>query len=636
MHPFSKASNPGKFIQTLISIVLCLMPFTAQAQTLKIFDIQGEGHISPFVGQQVTTTGIVTAVAFDGYYVQDPEGDGNDKTSDGIFVFDRRNPKPEVGDEIEMTDIVTEFIPGGASTGNLSITELSFPRLTILSSDNDIPDPVIIGQSGRVPSNEIVISKAELPVNLQDEAGVFNPEVDGIDFYESLEGMRVQIEYPVAVSAIRCFSSFSCEFFTLANNGADVAPFDARTDRGGIFLQPDLNNDGDQNPERVQVQFDASPVRDGTLYPGAAPIVTVGDQLSDVVGVVGYSFGNFEVNATEVVSVVIPSDIAPEVTEIEGGKHKLTIASYNLLNLSPLGRDNNQRNTLASQIVNNLGSPDIIALQEIQDNDGETNSGETDATQTLLALSQAVSAAGGPVYEYFDVAPDDGTSGGVPGGNIRNAYFYNPQRVTLLDFKSLTPEALKLMRVGNPDAFAGTRNPLLATFKFRGQKVTVINNHLTSRFGSSPIFGGVQPFVQAGETEREAQTTTLNEVVNQLMPGNQGNRNIVVLGDLNTFEFTDDLTELLPGVGKERVLINLIPKVDDPYTFIFDGNSQALDHVFVTRKLAQRATLDIVHVNVEFPRVDSTVGSDHEPLLLQLNFASDNPNRGDQASRQDY
>lgn len=624
MHGTRKALNHLRMAAAFAVAAYGLTSATALAQpSVTIYEIQGAGQISPFAGQEVTTTGIVTAVAFDGYYVQDPIGDDDDSTSDGMFVFDTRNPKPNVGDEVEMTDFVAEFIPGGADTGNLSTTEFSFPQLTILSTGNPVPAPVIIGRSGRIPPNEIVISDNELPVNLQNDPGVFNPDVDGIDFYESLEGMLVTIEDPVAVSAIREFGSFSSEFFTLANNGADVAPRRARTKRGGIFLQPHPDNLGDQNPERVQVQFDASPGQLGTLYPGDAPIVKVGDRLSDVTGVVGYSFGNFEVNATQIVSVLDPSGIDAETTRLQGSKHKLAIASYNVLNLSSLAADDNQRATLASHIVNNLRSPDIIALQEIQDNDGETDSGETDATQTLEALRQAVIAAGGPEYLFFDVAPDDNTSGGAPGANIRNAFFHNPNRVRLLDFKSLTPAELASMGVSNPAAFSGTRNPLLAEFKFRGQKVTVINNHLTSRFGSSPIFGGPQPFVQAGEAEREAQTSALNEVVNRLIPGNRGNRNIVVLGDLNTFEFTNDLTKLLPGVGKKRVLTNLIPSVkDDAYTFIFDGNSQALDHVFVTRGLVRQAKLDVVHVNVDFPRVDDTVGSDHEPLLLLLNFAS--------------
>ena len=83
-------------------------------------------------------------------------------------------------------------------------------------------------------------------------------------------------------------------------------------------------------------------------------------------------------------------------------------------------------------------------------------------------------------------------------------YLYNPDRVTLESSQLLDEAALAKLGISNPDAFVGTRDPLVATFEFNGQTLTAVNNHLTSRFGSSPIFGALQPFIQAGEAEREA------------------------------------------------------------------------------------------------------------------------------------
>ncbi|MCH7586326.1 MAG: 5'-nucleotidase C-terminal domain-containing protein, partial [Acidobacteria bacterium] len=573
---------------------------------------------------------VVTAIAFNGYYVQDPVGDGDDATSDGIFVF-QFGGIPNIGDLVEMTDTVTEFVPGGCGTGNLSTTQMSFPTL-INMGPATLPTPVIIGSGGRVAPAVDVISPGELPVELQpsfctslSSPGVFNPANDGIDFYESLEGMLVTVEAPVAVSATRTFSAFSSELFTLTNNGANIAPADARTARGGINLQPHPDNIGDQNPERVQIQFDP------TLSGGASvPAITVGDTLGDVTGVVGYSFGNFEVNATQQVTFT-SGGLGLETTSLVPEKKKVAVASYNVLNLAAVSEDDAQRATLAGHITDNLGGPDVIALQEIQDNNGTTNDGTTDATETLQMLVEAISAAGGPDYDFFDVAPVDGTSGGVPGGNIRNAFLYNADRVKLVDFVSLTPTVLTDLGVDDPNAFSGTRNPLMATFKFRGKEFTVVNNHLTSRFGSTPVFGGPQPFVQAGEAEREAQTGALNEVVDALLAGAHGNSvhassagRIMVVGDLNTMEFTNDITDILPGTGGDRVLNNLIDTLtdDNVYTFNFEGNSQVLDHMLVTDNLAGSAQFDIVHLNVDFPRVSSSaVGSDHEALvgLFDLN-----------------
>ena len=587
------------------------------SMTISIGQIQGEGHISPFVGLNVTTTGIVTAVGFNGYYLQDEFGDGNDRTSDGIYVFAGVSPSVSVGDKLQVTDVVSEFIPGGSGSGNLSITQLSFPTTVVLSTGNALPDAVLLGENGRQVSDTTVISDDEYPVNLQDTTGVFNPETDAIDFWEALEGMRVTIDDPVAISATRTFSPFSSEVFTLADDGSNASGRGGGpNDNGGLDINADADGTGDLNPERIQIQFDP------TVSNGApAPEINTGDKLGDVTGVVGYSFGNFEVVATEAVSVIQPTTLTRETTAIVGDTDTLTVATYNVLNLDPSDITTGQYADLAVQIVNNLQTPDIIALQEIQDNNGSTNDGTVDADQTLQLLVDQIVTAGGPTYSFFDAEVVDGGNGGIPGGNIRNAFLYDSSRVSLNAQKTLDAAELAALGVSDPDAFLGTRDPLLADFSFNGEDITIINNHLTSRFGSTPIFGGIQPFVQAGEVEREAQTKTLNEVVDGLVAGDPL-ANVVVLGDLNTFEFTDELSEDLPGVGAEQVLTNLIGNVqtDDAYSFNFEGNSQALDHVFVSNQLVSVAEIDYVHTNVDFFQVGPNNAqlrtSDHEPIVV--------------------
>jgi Ca2+-binding RTX toxin-like protein len=288
---------------------------------------------------------------------------------------------------------------------------------------------------------------------------------------------------------------------------------------------------------------------------------------------------------------------------------------------NPGDGDAEQILALAAQIVNNLGSPDILALQEIQDNSGVTNDGTLDADETLQALVDAIADAGGPVYSFESAVVDvDGETGGVPGGNIRNAFLYNAERVEAVEITTLEVDELTAFGVTDPTTFDGTRDPLLGTFTFNGEDITLINNHFSSRFGSEPIFGGPQPFNQGGEDAREAEAKAINEVVDALL-AEDGDANVVVLGDLNTFQFTDELTEDLPGVGDEKVLTNLIDQVpgDEAYTFNFQGNSQALDHVFVTDSLLDGAAIDIVHVNTDF--ADFT--SDHEPIVVTFNIEQD-------------
>lgn len=599
--------------------------------TLKIGQIQGSSHVSPYNGVEVETCGVVTAVASNGYYLQDPAGDGDIETSDGIFVF-KTGERPAVGDFLRVSDVVSESIPGGPGTGNLSITQLSFPTIIASETGHALPKPVVIGQSGRIPPNRKVISKTETnpAINLQKAADAatnrFNPKKDGIDFYESLEGMLVTVESPVAVSAIRQFGSSSAEVFVLANEGADAAPRKARTSRGGINLQKNPDNLGDQNPERVQIQFDST-LFGSTDYPA----IKVGDQLSDVTGVMGYSFGNFEVNALGPVKIS-PSLIAQETTWVTNSHNRLTIATYNILNLSADDSDADQRAEVGHQIAVNLQAPDIIALQEVQDNNGQADEGVLDASATLQAIIDAITAAGGPEYAGFDVAPtvattddnrdDPDTFGGVSFGNIRNAFLYNPARVSLISCTGLNRDVLEGRGVSVETAFDFSRDPLEAVFDFNGEEVILINNHFTSRFGSSPIFGAIQPFIQAGEIDREEQSLAMNEVTHWHIEQNSC-ANVVILGDLNTFEFTNDLKEILPGVGKDKVLYNLVKRNldDNNYSFIFEGNSQVLDHIFVTGTLRRGARFDFVHVNNDFPRrFDDVVGSDHEPLVASLKF----------------
>ena len=88
---------------------------------------------------------------------------------------------------------------------------------------------------------------------------------------------------------------------------------------------------------------------------------------------------------------------------------------------------------LAQAVVANLGSPDILALEEIQDNNGATNDGVVAADQTVAKFIAAIQAEGGPAYDWRSVDPNNGADGGQPGGNIRQVFLFNPARVTFVD-----------------------------------------------------------------------------------------------------------------------------------------------------------------------------------------------------------
>src|ERR671936_1238568 len=172
--------------------------FNTVAPPTPIHDIQGATHISPLAGQNVSgVNGIVTAKRSNGFYMQDPNPDADDATSEGIFVFTGGAPTSlAVGDAVSVSGTVVEFRPGGSSSANLTTTELTTPTITVLSTGNPLPAATVAGTDGRSPPNTVIEDDATGDI---ETSGVFDPASDGLDFWESLEGMRVQLDDAVAV-----------------------------------------------------------------------------------------------------------------------------------------------------------------------------------------------------------------------------------------------------------------------------------------------------------------------------------------------------------------------------------------------------------------------------------------------------
>lgn len=576
-----------------------------------IAEVQGASHLSPLLGREVSVEGVVTALRRDGFHLQDTRGDGDPATSDGIAVA-ARPADVRRGDRVRVTGTVAEE-PAGGSPAGLLVTRLTAVRaVRVMSRGRDLPAPVILGAGGIAIPHDL-IGADELPVDLRDSAQVrtnrFTPSSDALDQLESLEGMLVTVRRPTVLGPSERRSGGLADVFVHPDLGA--AHRHVRTAAGGILLRSGPDNRGDQNADRIRVAYDPA------LVNAPFPDLGTGDRLADVTGIVDYAYGAYEATAVSPVTVASRSRRRPERTPLERDSAHLTVATYNVLNLSPDSSDAAQRARLGEQIARALGGPDIVALQEIQDQSGELDDGATDGRPTLAALARAIRESGGPAYAFAEVAPADGRPGGVPGGNIRNAFLYDTSRVRLLSVRSLTADVLERAATPHPDAFADSRDPLEAVFVARGRRLVAINNHLTSRFGSTPVFGAVQPFVQAGEAEREAQARALHAYVAGLLAG-EPSLPVVVLGDMNTFETTVHLASLLPG--SPPILVNLLSRVEEPrrYSYIFEGNSQLLDHIFVTPGLARIAEIDVVHLNADFSAEHPA--SDHDPVVARFRW----------------
>jgi uncharacterized protein len=576
--------------------------FATETTPIPIHDVQGAVHISPYNGQVVKVLGIVTARSSNGFWMQDPNADADPATSEGIFVFTNSAPTTAVGDSVRVSGRVQEFRPGGATNGNLTTTELSSPTVALLSAGNPLPPPIVIGNGGRIPPETVIENDASGSV---ETSGVFDPAEDGLDFYESLEGMRVQLNDAVAVGPT------AVGFGETPVVGDDGANASVRTYRGGLLLRP-----GDGNPERVTL--------DDLLAP--LPRMNVGDHYSGpVVGIMDYNFGNPFIEVTSPGLTSLQDGVTPETTD-PVGSGQLAISTFNFENLAPTDAQS-KFDRLAHEIVANLRSPDLIAGEEVQDNNGTLDNGTVDASQTLSKLADAVADAGGPTYAWREIDPVDDQDGGAPGGNIRQVFLFRTDRdLSFVDRPggdSTTANAVVgtgsathlLYSPGRIDpasgAWASSRKPLAGEFDYRGHKLFVIANHFNSKGGDDPLRGRFQPPNAVTEVQRHQQAHEVADFVSGISAADPG-ANVVVLGDLNDFEFSETV-QILQGAGLHD-LMDTLP-LNQRYSYEFEGNAQVLDHVMFNGPLAARSLVfDPVHVNAEF----FDQASDHDPSVVRV------------------
>jgi predicted extracellular nuclease len=377
---------------------------------------------------------------------------------------------------------------------------------------------------------------------------------------------------------------------------------------------------------------------DALLPAGSMPAADVGDSIpGETVGVVDYSFSNYKLELSTA-PVLRPGGLKREVTARQG-RGELAMATFNVENLAP-GNPQAKFDRLAGQVVTSLRSPDILALEEIQDNNGATNDGTVDSSQTVARLTAAIRAAGGPAYEARWINPTDGSDGGEPGGNIRQVFLFRPDRGvgfvdrpggTATTAASVYTEGHHVHLTFSPgridptsSAWASSRKPLVGEFTFRGATVFAIANHFASKGGDDPLFGRWQQPVRASEVQRVKQAAEVRTFVDTVLDADASAK-VVVLGDLNDFEFSPTVGTLVgaqqaPGRRMFDLPATLPPS--ERYSYVYEGNSQVLDHILVSRALTVTPPgakgpaydYDIVHTNSEFHDQDS----DHDPQVVRL------------------
>jgi predicted extracellular nuclease len=507
--------------------------------TAEIYEIQGDGFSSPLEGRLVSTDAdVVTAVAPDGFFMQTPaaESDFDVDTSDGIFVFTGGPPGVAVGDLVDVTGDVQEFF---------GFTEFGFGSSVRVTGTGPVPPPVSFNAA--VPSPDPLAPSCAIE-------------------YECYEGMLVEIAEGTVTGPNQRF-------------GVDpIAEVHIVARAGRAFREPGIEFPGiagypewDGNPEVFELDPDKLGLPNRIIPAGSTFSAT---------GVLGFEFGGYELWPASL--TVDPALLPVAVRPRDPGE--FTVGTLNLFRLGA------SISKISAYVREVMGSPDILALQEIQD------------IAELQAIADQVSLDD-PTVSYTAYLEEGNDVGGIDVG------FLTRESIQVDAISQVDPHATFVNPLTREDDILHDRPPLL------------LQGSCQLEFGSFPIaamtvhnrsLGGIDG--AEGErvrVKRLRQAESIAAKVQDLQTADPGVQ-LVVLGDLNAFEFSDgfvDAVSVIEGdfdpadsfVCSEAVCLGDLvePNLDNQvlgldaaerYSFIFRGSAQVLDHALTSVGLADDVT----------------------------------------------
>lgn len=544
--------------------------------------VQGAGAASPMSGRTVTVQGVVVGDlqqgGFDGFAVQDPRGDGSAATSDGVFVHAPGAADVRLGDVVQVTGTVTEF---------KGLTEITRPTAVRACGRAALPAPAPL----------------DLPA---DPARL-----------EALEGMRVATVDRLTVTEVHGLDRHG--ELTLSANGRQWSPTEiaepgtaarrvaAANARNRIVL--DDGRTTTYTSARTTPPFLAAgrPVRVGDTVARLDPTVLL------------EAFGAHRLepaDGTAAGTTFRPSNPRPATPAAIGGD--VRIADANVLNyfvtFGKTSRGAKDAAGLARQEAKTVAmlrglNADVIGLQEIE------NSCVTTPKTPYQAVERLTRALNGkekrPVWAFSKACEKSDV--------ITNAIVYRTDRVTPAGAPVIATE----------DAvWDNAREPLAQTFTAKGHTFTVVVNHFKSK-GSGAGAGNTDSGDGQGKSnaDRVAQARSLVTFAAGVQ-ARAKSPDVLLVGDFNAYTKEDPL-DVLRAAG--YVDVGATRAKGDP-SYVFDGGSGSLDHVFATPSAARRITcMDVWNVNAEesaayqydapFPTLYAQTpyrSSDHNPAVVGL------------------
>lgn len=584
------------------------------AVPLLIGDVQGDGASSRFVGQSVTVEGVVTGDFQDGdsdrgsdlggFYVQDLSPDGDPGTSDGIFVYDSRSDVA-AGDVVRVTGEVAEFF---------GETQLAPTSVTVIGSSRIDPVPL------------------ELPIadSIRNRDGVRIADL------ESYEGMFVRIAETLTVIDSYGLQDAGTLILHAGGRAAQYTNRSAPNVRGFARHREQfqrrtiLLDDGRRDANVTPVRY---------LFPFAerGRAIRTGDTVSGLTGVIRYSrdSGDKGVETYRLMPVDEPRfvDDASDTALPAAGKGVIRVMSFNALNFFPTvdagnavcgpnalgcrGADSGaelerQRGKLITTLA--MADADVIGLMEI----------ENDARRSLQQLASGLADATSEPWTFIDT--------GVIGGDaIKVGILYNEATLRPVGDHAVLDASV------DPDFTDNRNRPVLAQSfaKIAGsERFTLAVNHLKSKGSDCEDLGDPD----AGDGQGNCNVTRTRAARAEVRwlaedPAFSGSGNVLVIGDLNAYRLEDPV-RAFTSAGYVNLLDRFVG--EDAYSFVFRGESGALDHALATPSLAaQVKSAREWHINADEARLldynldnnrdpgyfDADTpyrASDHDPVIVDL------------------
>ncbi len=562
-----------------------------------IYAIQGAGTATTYDNtiDEETTRGVVTAdfqgaTNQNGFYIQDPIGDNDPTTSDGIFVYAPATTDVAVGDDLLVIGQADEFN---------TLTQITTVSSIIKCGSTTPPAPTPV----------------ELPETVNGEL-------------ERFESMLVTFPETLTVS----------QNFFLGRYGQLTLSSEGRLYNPTNILQPkspEATALADENARRLLVLDDARTAQNPNPIPyiGANGTVRAGDTTSGLTGVLDFGpiSSNSSVRDYRLQPTVTPTfnSVNQRTTAPDPVGGNIKVASFNVLNYFTTidqtgaacypggtrsdcrGADSQveferQRAKIVAALV--AIDADVVGLIELE------NNGATAINDLVGALNAATAP------DTYAAVADPET--GVGDDAIKVALIYKPGRVVAAgpSYSSTDPIFDRL--------------PVAQTFvlKQNGARFTAVVNHLKSK-GSCPAAG--DPNADQGDgqgcwnAKRVQQAQALLTFVDTLR-NVSGDPDVLVMGDLNAYGKEDPIQTLANG----GLIDQLAKRVQNPYSYIFDGQAGYLDHALTTGSLDPQVTgvtewhinadePSVIDYNTEFKPQDLYTAtpyrsSDHDPVIIGM------------------